>query len=95
MLKEVEAYVLYDIGDAYQWASPGRADTWETVPADEPDDLMNYLDLTRSEINKWGDYPGLRGVTLNLGLTTCEVSQAPFRYDTPVRPLAGAINCGC
>lgn len=95
LLLEIESYILYDVGDAYQWASPGRALAWETPPVDEPDDIENYMDVTKTRIRKWGDYPGLRGVALNLGLSTCEVATAPFRYDTPIEPLAGATNCGC
>ena len=93
LLSEVNSYVLYDMGSTLQWMSEGRAETVER--GFEQDELSEYLDLTRVRIRPWGDYPGLRGITLNLTLTTCESGAAPFRYDTPVDPLVGAINCGC
>lgn len=95
LLAEVDGYVLYDLGEQYQWASPGRMATWDDLPEDEADHLNEYLDLTRASIRRWGDYPELRGVTLTMSLTTCESSVAPFRYYTPTEPLTGATWCGC
>lgn len=95
LLKEIDTYALYEKGDEYAWASQGRAATWTPLPTDEVDYLHHYLNTDSSSIRPWGDYSGLRGITLSMTLTTCESETALWKYNEPVEPMSGATNCGC
>lgn len=95
ILCEVESYVLYDRGDEYQWAAPGRAEGWPVAPVDEVDYLHEYLTIDGITFQPWGDWAGMRGLRFTLSFSSCKKSDLVFRYDTPITAFVGANNCGC
>ena len=95
IIAEISQYRLYERDMEMVWASPGRAETWEGGEPNYTEELADYLDLRNLRFRKWGNFPGLRGILVEVKIRSCERPGLDFDYTTEPSPFLGAINCGC
>lgn len=95
VIQEAARYRLYEKGAELVWASPGRAATW---PGGEPnwtEEVDGYIDTRNIQYRKWGNFAGMRGVLVQIKVSSCTSVSLPYDYETEPSPLLGAVNCGC
>ncbi|MEL6274591.1 MAG: hypothetical protein AAFU03_05790 [Bacteroidota bacterium] len=101
VLREAHSYVLYELDDGQetytQWVSPGRLEYLVSqgvnVLSDDLDELCKYFEPYNVEFRPWGDYPGHRGLLVNIQFNTCEPLNVAFKYDQPVEGFLADQNC--